>query len=189
MVLAYLRERFHLRLYLPLAVCIAAAASPNDGWRLVAVDAGFALLLLVQFRLWDDLADRGRDSLSHPERVLVRLANLTTAVGLCGALGVLNICIAVWRDGSGVAVSVLAGLDAVMAAWYLARTRRTAAGEHLLLTKYPSMILIVAGARVLDRPAQILFLCAALYAAACAYEAWHDPTGPLSRRLSIGGHS
>ena len=190
MVVDYLRERFRARLFVPLALIIAAGASGlTETWAGYALDTSFALLLLVQFRVWDDLADRGRDSVAHPARVLVRAPTVTQVVAFCGALAVLNICLAVWRDATGIAVAVLAALDAALGAWYLARTTRTAAGEHLLLAKYPAMVVIVAGARVFDAPIQILFAAAVLYLLVCAYEAWHDPASPIARRLSVGGHS
>lgn len=190
MVVDYLRERFRTRVFVPLALLIGAAASaPPAAWTGYALDAGFALLLLAQFRVWDDLADRGRDAVAHPTRVLVRAAAVTQVVAFCGALAVLNICLAVWHDASGIAVGVLAALDAALGAWYLARTGRTAAGEHLLLAKYPAMIVIVAGARVFDAPIQVLSMASVLYLAVCAYEVLHDPASPLARGLSIGGHS
>lgn len=198
MVSAYLRERFHLRLFVPLAIFIAIAASGGAAaWDTFAIDTGFALLLLAQFRIWDDLADRSRDAVTHPTRVLVRAPQVTPVIALCGALAVLNICTAVWRDGTGVAVAVLAVLNGVLGAWYLARTsadgglesrhaRRSAAGDHLLLAKYPAMLVVVAGARVTSAPLQILLAAAALYAAVCAYEVWHDPSSPMLGKRTTG---
>ena len=192
MVTAYLRERFHLRLFGPLAVAIAVGASGARGdWATVVVDSGFALLLLAQFRLWDDLADRARDSVEHPERVLVRAREVTPAIAFCGALAVLNICIAVWR--SGTAVAVLGGLNVAAGVWYLSagsNRLRQGYGESaeavrakaegpayipVLLTKYPVFVLVVAGGRLADAPLPILASAAALYVVVCAYEAWHDP--------------
>ena len=188
MVVDYLRERFRLRLFIPLALFIATAVVvPPASWMSYAIDCGFALLLLAQFRLWDDLADRARDRVEHPGRVLARNGEGTQVVGLCGALAVLNFCLAVWRDASGIAVGVLATLTAALGVWYLARTRRSVAGEQLLLAKYPAMIAIVAGARLLEAPVQILSAATALYFIVCAYEAWHDPASPLARL--VGGHS
>ena len=192
MLLRYFRERFSVALFVPLAAVIAGVVRMRvDSWTSLLADAGYALLLLAQFRLWDDLADRERDRLAHPDRVLVRTDPVTQAVAFCGALGVLNICLAVWRDSSGIAVSVLTVINAALAIWYLARSGRTAAGEHLLLAKYPAIVIVVAGARALDAPVQVLGFAALLYASVCVYEAWHDPAGPLARRarLSTGGHS
>jgi hypothetical protein len=196
MVGAYLAERFRPRTFMPLAVAIAMAASGGalSGARL-GVDVAFALLLLAQFRSWDDLADRDRDARTHPERVLVRATSVAPIVAFSGALAALSICVAARRDASGVAAAVLLALIGVLSAWYSLRTVstvRTAAGDHLLLSKYAAMVIIVAGARALTAPVQILGAALALHLVVCVYEVWHDPVGPLSVRLStwlsIGGH-
>jgi hypothetical protein len=181
MVTAYLRERFRLQLFAPLACAIALGASGGRlGWDTVVVDAGFALLLLAQFRLWDDLADRTRDAVDHPDRVLVRAREVTPAIAFCGALAVLNICIAVWR--SGTAVAVLGGLDLAAGAWYLsagskdpADVRTDPANVLILLAKYPAFVFIVAGGRTVEMPMPVFASAVAVYGVVCAYEAWHDP--------------
>lgn len=184
MVGAYVRERFPLQLYVPLAAFVAVAASPRDGtWRTGVLDGAYALALLLQFRTWDDLADRERDAVRHPQRVLVRAPQVTPVIAFCGALAVLNLCVAVWRDGSGVAVAVLAAVDAAFGAWYLSRGTQSVAGDLLLLAKYPTILVIVAGGRAADAPLQIAIGAAAFYAAACVYEAWHDPHSGLARRF------
>ena len=184
MLIAYLRERVPLRVYAPLALALGACADLRDPW----LPALAASALLLQFRLWDDLADRAHDAVAHPTRVLVRAADVRPLIALCLALAVLNVCVAVWRDATGVAVSVLAATDAALATWYLARRERTAFGDHLLLAKYPAMLIVVAGERVVAAPVPILVSAAVLYLAACLYEAWHDRSSPLARYLSIGGH-
>jgi len=105
-------------------------------------------------------------------------------VAFSGGLAIVNICLAVQRDGSGMAISLLTALIGSLGAWYALRTGRTAAGDHLLLSKYPAMVVIVAGDRVLSAPIPIVAAAVALYLAVCAYEVWHDPASPLS----IGGH-
>ena len=191
MIVDYLRERFRVPIYVPLALAIAgaAAATAAPGWISFARDCGFALLLLAQFRLWDDLADRSHDAVVHPDRVLVRAADVAQPVACCGALAVLNICIAVWRDASGLAVGALATLDAVLAVWYLTRHRASAAGDQLRLVKYPAFALIVAGERALANPWPLAGAAALIYAVVWAYEIWHDPDGPLARTVIPGGHS
>jgi hypothetical protein len=111
------------------------------------------------------------------------------------ALALLNFAIAVRRDPSGVAVAILLALTGALGAWYARRsvravhavptgpTGRTAAGDHLLLSKYAAMVVIVAGARTARAPVQILGAALAIHLAACLYEAWHDPASPLP----IGG--
>lgn len=193
MIAAYLRERFALWLFLPLALFIGlATATGGQGWLTLALDAGYALLLLVQFRVWDDLADRSRDAVTHPERVLVRAPAVTPVIAFCGSVAVLNICLAVWRDASGLAVSLLALLNLALGAWYLSRSHHVAAFEDparmlAFLTKYPAILLTVAGARLASSPMQIVSAALLLYVGVCAYEAWHDPKSPLAR-LSTGGH-
>lgn len=185
MIGAYLAERVSPRVFLPLALAIAGAAAGGTfhGARL-GIDAGFALLLLAQFRSWDDLADRGKDAIAHPERILVRTTSMAPIVAFSGALAILNICLAVQRDASGIAVMALVALIGILGAWYALRTQRTAAGDILLLSKYPAMVVVVAGDRVLTAPMQILAAALALHLAASLYEVWHDPASPLS----IGGH-
>ena len=185
MVGAYLAERFSPRIFVPMAMAIAGAASGGtlSGSRFW-LDAAFALLLLAQFRSWDDLADRGRDAVSHPERVLVRATSIAPIVAFSGGLAILNICLAIQRDASGLAVAVLVALIGALGAWYSLRTGRTVAGDHLLLSKYPAMVIVVAGDRVLNAPVQILCAALVVHVAACLYEVWHDPASPLS----IGGH-
>lgn len=185
MIGPYLAERFSVRLFVPLALVIGAAASGGTlDATSFALDATVALLLIAQFRSWDDLADRTRDAVSHPERVLVRATSTAPLVAFSGALAILNICLAVQRDASGIAVSVLAALIGTLGAWYSWRSGRTAVGDHLLLSKYPAMVVIVAGDRVLNASGPVLAAALAIYLGVCAYEVWHDPASPLS----IGGH-
>lgn len=185
MVGAYLAERLSPRIFVPMAVAIAGAASGGTlSAARLCLDATFALLLLAQFRSWDDLADRGRDAVSHPERVLVRATSIAPIVAFSGMLAILNICLAIQRDASGIAVAVLVALIGALGTWYSLRTGRTVAGDHLLLSKYPAMVIVVAGDRLLTAPVQIFCAALAVHFAACLYEVWHDPASPLS----IGGH-
>jgi hypothetical protein len=194
MMAAYLRERFTLRVFLPLALFIGlATATPSQGWEMLVLDSAYALLLVLQFRVWDDLADRSRDAVSHPDRVLVRAPEVTPIIALCGALAVLNICLAVWRDATGLAVSLLALLNLALGAWYFSRSHRRSSPVDptrlvIFLAKYPAILIIVAGARLASHPLQTLSAALLLYVVVCAYEAWHDPKSPLARSLSPGGH-
>ena len=174
------RERFDLRLFLPAAAALAFASSAGAG-RLDVTDAigraAAALLLLAQFRLWDDIADRDRDRGQHPSRVLVRAADLTPFVAACAWLGVVNLCAAAWRGGV-LSASTLALLNAGAAILYGARpTARTAATDMAVVAKYPVFVLILAGAGSPGWP--IAASASAVYAIAIAFELWHDATSPL----------
>jgi hypothetical protein len=94
-------------------------------------------------------------------------------------LAVLNTVISASRDASGVSVAIFVALHAVFATWYALRSRRTLAGDQLLLTKYPAFVVIVSGTRILNDPFAIGLAAGALYAAVSAYEAWHDPSSPV----------
>ena len=188
MIAAYLRERFRPSVFVPLAVFVAFAASSGrvDIIRLSA-DACVALLLLLEFRLWDDLADREADASHHPHRVLVKASSAMPWQMGCGALTATNLVICVVRGGASIALPVLLTLHAALAALYALRSGRTIAGDQLLLAKYPAFVVIVAGARAVEWPLPIAAAALALYAAASLYEAWHDPASPVAALL--GGRS
>ena len=190
MVGAFLRERFR-PIFLAVACFTALTASAfQPAWPAALFDVGFALLLLAQFRTWDDLADRERDRLIHPDRLLVRAVravDVTQVIAFCGALAVANICLAAARDSTGLAVAVVGALDMALGSFYLTRTVRTAAGEYALLAKYPAIVVVVSGQRMFDAPVSVLAGALVLYLAVCVHEAWHDPASPLS--VSFGGHS
>ena len=180
-MIAYWRERFDLRLFLPAAAAITVAAQVGREHLDPAgpiVGAASTLALLAQFRLWDDLADRERDRREHPDRVLPRTSDATPFAAACVWLGILNLSVAAWRGGT-LSASLLALLDVAAAVWYTARPAgRTAASDLVLLAKYPLFVLILA-----DAPAGSGWALAAsagiVYVAACAFEIWHDATGPL----------
>ena len=188
MIGAYLRERFPLKVFIPLAAVIAAASGEGAAVGQFAAALTVALLLLAEFRLWDDLADRRHDARVHPERVLVRAASLQAIVLLCLTLAAVNAALVVLRDGMGIALAALVSIHAVLALLYAGRSRRTIAGDQLLLSKYPACVAIVGGANVAAAPVRITLCAAAIYLAASAYEAWHDPASPVAALLS-GGRS
>jgi hypothetical protein len=182
LLIAYLRERFNPRLYLPLALIIALPASAPS-IASVGADVMFALLLLAQFSPWDDLADRDRDARAHPDRVLVRATSIVPIATFCSVLAAVNIGLALQRDASGIAATALIAFICTLAVWYPVRTSRTGAGEQVLLSKYAVMVIVVAGERVSQAPMRIIIAALALHLVACVYEGWHDRASPLS----IGG--
>ncbi len=180
MMRAYWRERFRPSLFVPAAVVLAIAARAGTSFdvRGVVTDGLVALVFLAQFRLWDDLADRQRDRARHPARVLVAARDTSPFVALCVWLGIVNICIAAWRGGT-LAASLLGCLDAGAAIWYASRSAgRTVAGDLVLLAKYPAFVLLLSTESA--SPLGLTLLAAsAVYAGACAFEIWHDPTAPM----------
>jgi hypothetical protein len=183
MTLAYWRERLPARLFVPAAAALtlAARAGAAADLRGAAGDIGFSLMLLAQFRLWDDLADRARDRIEHPARVLVT-TDATPFIASCVWLAALNLCVAAWRGGA-LAACLLAALDSAAAIWYSIRpSRRTAGGDLLLLGKYPLFVLLLATPFSLS--GHTIAGAALVYVAACVFEIWHDSASPMRLRNS-----
>ena len=79
LVLAYARERLTPGRLVPAVLLVVLATLAGRGWTgpLDATeDAAIALALVVSFRMWDDLMDRERDRVKHPDRALVRASSL-----------------------------------------------------------------------------------------------------------------
>jgi hypothetical protein len=179
-VIAYFVERFSPAIFVPAAVGIAAAArlASSDGDASWLVDSGLALLLIAQFRLWDDLADREVDRLTHPERVLVRADRIGPYVTVCVALAIVNLVAGAWRGG-GLGLAVLGALDASFVAWYGGRSsQRTVIGALWMLAKYSVFVIVMTARSSIF--SHLLLAASAIYVAACAYEVWHDPSSPLA---------
>src|SRR6185503_10220497 len=126
MIGSYFRERFRPTVFAPVAACVALGAAGGAFHLLrLTADACFAALLLAEFRLWDDLADRRSDALTHPGRVLVRAQSVRPLILLCGALFALNLLICVAMAWSGVSLTVFVALHTALGARYAVRSRRT----------------------------------------------------------------
>jgi hypothetical protein len=177
---AYWSERFRPVLFVPAAVLLAAASRTGAGGAPASttIDISWALLLLAQFRLWDDLADRARDRAAHPSRVLVRATRVAPFIATCLILATSNLLLAVWLRGMPGAAAIVA-LDVAAAVWYTWRpSRRTAATDLILLTKYPAFVVVLAIGSTASLPLVVL-AAAAVYGLACLFEIWHDASGPL----------
>lgn len=184
MIRAYLAERCRMVVFVPLAVLVAvgAAGGAYDLVRLM-VDVLASLLLIAEFRLWDDLADRRSDAVTHPNRVLVKAPSPDLFICVGVALATVNLVTCLLRNGPGLSMAVLVLLHVALAVWYVRRSGRTMGGDQLLLAKYPAFVLVVAGSRLDASPWAIVLAAGGLYIAASAYEAWHDPVSPLATLL------
>jgi hypothetical protein len=185
-MIEYWFDRFLLSLYVPAALALGLVASAVgsvgledflDSSRYLSL---LALVTLALLRLWDDLADRDRDRHDHPERVLCDADPLPYTIAAV-MLAIASVGLAYAVGHSRVALELLL-LYAAMGGYYLLRPpRRTAAAEALLLAKYPVLLFVLAPA-----PTDALALAIAMlavYAAAIAYEIWHDAASPLRIRL------
>jgi 4-hydroxybenzoate polyprenyltransferase len=187
MLFQYCRQRL-LTLRIGTAAVVIAAASEVavTSWRSLPIDVLLGCVLIALFRIWDDLADRERDAVAHPGRPTVRAATPAPFVAACLLLAVSAFAIVALRGAGLGAASGLAALILLMALWYLHRGPRSLAGDHVLLLKYPMFVWIVVASRG-GPPAPSLWLAmAAVFLAACVYEAVHDPTSPAARILEAG---
>lgn len=179
----YVVERLPPRMFVPLAALIALAGRidvvPTSASGLLA-DGTVVLLLLAQFRLWDDLADRRRDAVEHPQRVLVRAPSDTMFRVACLILSAVNAATLAIVYESSLALVTFVTLTSGMALWYTTRGPRSLAADHVLLLKYPAFVLIVAAGRHVAHPGLVACSAAAIYLAACVYEAVHDPASPAA---------
>lgn len=158
-------------LWLTLSSCtIAVSQDPT----LPSVIFSILLLavLIVQFRLWDDLADRDFDADLNPQRVLVVTSYARHFSNLCGFL-TLPVVVALVVGFGIVHLLVYGALLAAIASLY--STGGTASSRlaraHLVLLKYPVFIrLCVRDAN----PDQWLRIGIGAYLALCLFEIASD---------------
>jgi 4-hydroxybenzoate polyprenyltransferase len=192
LVLAYARERLRPARILPAVLLVVIATLAGSGWSgssALATDALLALALVVAFRIWDDLVDRDRDRIKHPDRVVVRAAS-TSPLRAAGWMLAFGATVALhFTQGRGSAV-LLCTYVAVLAASYrrrilpaVASAKAGAASDRILLLKYGVFTLALIGLPA-AWTARGLLSAAAAFLAACVYEWWHDAESPV---FSFGG--
>jgi len=185
----YLRERYPARTFVPLALVLAiaglaAAGGPATGGPatvppilpVAARAVVLALLLVLLFRLWDDLEDRARDRVEHPERLLARDGRTTPFLVLLGAIAAVAAALLATSAHGTPRLATLAALAAVLLGWYRIRARLGAPavlGAHVVLAKYP-VIAWVAVPAAGQPAAAVLPPLLVVYLALCVHEALHD---------------
>ena len=83
LLLAYARERLATGPVLLAVSLVVVAVLAGRGWPggfAFATDLALALALVMTFRIWDDLMDRERDRMKHPDRVVVRASSIAPLV-------------------------------------------------------------------------------------------------------------
>jgi SAM-dependent methyltransferase len=183
-LLAYVRERIARgRLLLTLAIVVAAgfAVQPPVHVRDGVLRVALAVLLIVQFRLWGDIADREHDRRRHPERVLAR--HYGRAIAFLVLLAVLSLPIVLLLGAFGdagrrmAAYGVLALALAVVygsQATIHGRVMRTA----WLLVQFPAFVLLT----VPDPGAPSALVAAAIVYLLAMFKDWATSTDATDLR-------
>lgn len=174
----YLGTRIPVRLYLPCAAFLAIAGH-SGGQSLspagMARNCLTALMLLLQFRVMDDLADIRRDRLVHPERVMAEAASLTPFyLMLCGSMAA-NLVLVAMQPGPEHRLGAFLLLNAVAVLWY-SRLRFALTGKvlgyHVVLAKYPVFVYLLSGNG--HRIWPLLLAASFVYICFSIHEALHD---------------
>lgn len=174
----YLSSRMismRMALLLLLLVATAWCVSYPNGMLVSLADVVIVSLLLLEFRLWDDLCDVKYDRINHPERVLSHSRNLARFWWLLIVVATVAGSLVVWQRPRP-SVLVLGVLHAVMVVWYPTprRTNWKTVHYHIVLLKYPAFVFILANrfGETWDMFLPVAMVCS--YLAMCVYEVWHD---------------
>jgi 4-hydroxybenzoate polyprenyltransferase len=192
MIRAYCAERLTIARMAPLVLLLTAAAQAGRASTIptLAGDALVAFLLAAHFRVWDDLADRGHDALSNPDRVLVRASTTTPIRVLCAGLGVAGATVIAPRSASPVALVALVLLEATVGLCYAARSNRSLLSEQVLLARYAGFVFIISTSSGQASAFPLALAMAAVFLTMSVYEGLHDRTSSIAGRpLVLAGES
>jgi hypothetical protein len=182
LVRSWIAERIPPAVFVPavaaLWLCARWAADQSALNGAGALSLALLTALVLQFRLWDDLEDAGRDRLVHPARVLAQ----ATAGVFRRLLGIWSAAVLALAAASTPAV--FAGVVALdvwfLVAYRVVRPRVPDAVWRfpLLLAKYPAFVCLTALAMAPSRGGRLIVASLAAIAGACVYEAVHDHRQP-----------
>lgn len=170
----YLAQRARLSVFVPLSLLLAAAGRVfrADGFGAFddfVMSAGIALALTLAFRVWDDMQDRDRDAVEHPDRVMASAPSSTPFGVLSGALTAIGAAAIVATRPFEFPLEVITAASIVLHIWY--RVRGNNRNNFIVLLKYPAIAVAVAPAGAPPSPIAI----ALVYLVVCAFEAFDDP--------------
>lgn len=158
-------------LWLALSACILALSCESS---LASAVFGALLVaaLIVQLRLWDDLAERDHDAVFHPHRVLVATGHVLYFARFCGLL---TLPVAVVLGFVFGLVHLLVYGLLLVAISVLYAIPRTGLPKllraHLVLLKYPVFIWLCTSD---TNPVQWVYLSTVVYLAICLFEILSD---------------
>ncbi len=186
----YIQERFPVRIFPALALFLSVAGL--SGARSVS-GIGFTMtfclagLLVFQFRLGDDLADRRRDWLEHAERVLPS-AGSTTPFHVLLILATSGNLVLIWlQNGSQYPLFFFLILNGGLLLWYRWLRHfltRPAVHYHVVLIKYPVFVYLLSDPSSQER-GLLLLVSVLVYFTFCVFEALHDAKYYTPRLLAL----
>lgn len=187
----YFRSRLPQTVYLPLALFLSvAAAVSSPGIEVAKILFGLiaAYLLVLQFRLWDDLESSEYDRQWHPDRVLARAPSHRPFVTLLAICFLLNAALLNHNSNGLFRLATFLVLCSLLLLYYHRpgiAAGSSSAGFHLLLIKYPVIVLVLSDAAKVTL-AGLLLSMVVVYLCFCVYEALHDKrywTAPAALRV------
>lgn len=176
----YGRSRFPIRLFLPLAFFISIAAQVgNQGIDpdSLVISTLLALGLLFQFRLWDDLNDRARDRIAHPNRLLSKTVNTTHFHALHIAALIFNFILLVLLSIPRDQIEMFILLNGSFLLWYRWLHRYCVSriiACHVILLKYPAFVYLLNRNSSEDLGLHLFLSMISVYFCFCIYELLHD---------------
>lgn len=174
-VLAYAASRLVVGrivlLWLAVAACALIVSREISAASAILV-LWLSAILIAQFRLWDDLADRAHDAATHPQRVIVTTNHARRFSYLCGLLS-LPVAATLGRGYGIEHLAVYVGLLVFMSVLYAANgtVLPSLLRAHLVLLKYPAFIWLCALNADLAQWARV---GTAAYLALCIFEMASD---------------
>ncbi|MDY7227211.1 hypothetical protein [Hyalangium rubrum] len=173
--LAYLRERYPLSRFLPLAMFLATAGHAGSStWEPpgLARSVLLALGLVLQFRLWDDLESLPEDRREHPDRVLCQARSRTPFLALLGITVAFNTALLLASIPALLGYAALCGAALCWYRWLAPRLPHGALTAHGVLLKYPALVAILHAASgegtLPPLVPSLVYLCF------CVHELLHD---------------
>lgn len=176
----YLGQRARPLVFVPLAFLVAetawlAAPGRNRTAAAFALCAAQALLLVLSLRVWDDVQDRARDAVRHPERMTVRARRTAPFTALSLSLAAMGVFPLLGATVPLARAAILATIGAVLLLWYRTRPAEPSRlSGAVLLAKYPALAIALAPGLGEVTPARATAAAGTLYVIACTYEYLED---------------
>ena len=184
LVVRYLTERARPAVLLSLAALLAFTAwavTASPFWSIASFLSATAnaFLLILAFRVWDDLEDRERDAREHSHRVMVTDGRTRPFVILALVLGLAGAAVIVFGANGLARLSFVVIAVVILAAWYRLRSphRASVLSGHVVLIKYPAIALALAPTLPTSGAPlwRAVAIVAAVYLSICVYESFDDP--------------